>query len=56
LDKPDTAKEEESRLETLQSLNVLDTLPEQRFMQLTRMAKRIFGLPIALFSLVDKNR
>jgi len=41
---------------TLQSLNILDTLPEERFDRLTRMAKRMFRVPIALVSLVDENR
>ncbi len=54
--KPDTPQEEEARLETLRSLNVLDTPPEERFDRLTRMAKRMFGVPIALVSLVDKDR
>jgi len=54
--KPDIRKEEQSRLYTLQSLNVLDTVPEERFDRLTRMAKRLFSVPIALVSLVDENR
>jgi diguanylate cyclase (GGDEF)-like protein len=37
-------------------LNILDTLPEERFDRLTRLAKRLFGVPIALVSLVDENR
>ena len=53
---PDTPPEEESRLKTLVSLNILDTPPEERFDRLTRMAKRMFGVPIALVSLVDENR
>ncbi len=47
---------EQARLQTLQSLDVLDTLPEERFDRLTRLAKRMFGVPIALVSLVDENR
>jgi diguanylate cyclase (GGDEF)-like protein len=47
---------ETSRLEALQLLNVMDTLPEERFERLTRMAKRMFNVPIALVSLVDENR
>ena len=30
--------------------------PEERFDRLTRMCKRLFGVPIALVSLVDENR
>ena len=44
------------RLDTLRSLNVLDTPAEERFDRLTRLARRLFGVPIALVSLVDENR
>ena len=54
--KPDIPQDEPDRLETLRSLSILDTLPEERFDRLTRMAKRLFGVPIALVSLVDENR
>ena len=53
---PDTPKDEQVRLETLRSLNILDTSPEERFDRLTRMAKRLFEVPIALVSLVDEDR
>jgi len=54
--KPDIPQNEKSRLETLRSLDVLDAQAEERFDRLTRMAKRMFGVPIALVSLVDENR
>ena len=54
--KPDIPQDEGARLETLRSLNILDTASEERFDRLTRMAKRMFGVPIALVSLVDENR
>jgi diguanylate cyclase (GGDEF)-like protein len=47
---------EQERLETLKSLNILDTPPQERFDRITRLAKRLFGVPIALVSLVDTNR
>ncbi len=53
---PDFPQDEETRLNTLKSLDVLDTEPEERFDRLTRMSKRLFGVPIALVSLVDENR
>ncbi|MFT7130732.1 MAG: diguanylate cyclase (GGDEF)-like protein [Gammaproteobacteria bacterium] len=53
---PSIPQDEESRLKTLRSLNILDTLSEERFDRLTRMAKRLFNVPIALVSLVDENR
>lgn len=48
--------DEASRLEALRSLNILDTSAEERFDRLTRLARRLFGVPIALISLVDANR
>jgi diguanylate cyclase (GGDEF)-like protein len=54
--KPDIPQNEKSRLETLRSLDVLDAQAEERFDRVTRMAKRMFGVPIALVSLVDENR
>jgi diguanylate cyclase (GGDEF)-like protein len=53
---PDVPQDEDARLTTLYSLNILDTQAEQRFDRLTRLAKRIFGVPIALVSLVDDHR
>jgi GAF domain-containing protein len=37
-------------------LNILDTQPEERFDRLTRMAKRLFSVPIATVTLVDTHR
>ena len=54
--KPDIPLDEEARLKALRSLNVLDTPSEDRFDRLTRLAKRMFDVPIALVSLVDENR
>ncbi len=48
--------DESIRLETLRALNLLDTAPEERFDRLTRMARRMFGVPISLVSLIDANR
>lgn len=53
---PEFPKDEQERLNTLKSLDVLDTLAEERFDRVTRMAKRLFGTPIALVSLVDEDR
>jgi diguanylate cyclase (GGDEF)-like protein len=47
---------EDVRVASLRSLNILDTNPEERFDRLTRLAKRLFGVPIALVSLIDVNR
>ncbi len=54
--KPDTPKNEDTRLKNLRALNILDTPPEERFDRLTRLAKRTFDVPIAMVSLIDANR
>jgi diguanylate cyclase (GGDEF)-like protein len=53
---PPVPIDEKERLSQLQSLAILDTPPEERFDRVTRMARRLFGVPIALVSLVDENR
>ncbi len=53
---PNTPADEDERLEELQSLAILDTKPEERFDRYTRLAKRLFKVPIALVSLVDHDR
>jgi PAS domain S-box-containing protein len=47
---------EVARLESLRRYAILDTLPEQEFNDLSRLAALICGTPIALVSLVDVNR
>jgi PAS domain S-box-containing protein len=47
---------EAARLESLHRYAILDTLPEQGFDDLSRLAALICGTPIALVSLVDENR
>jgi diguanylate cyclase (GGDEF)-like protein len=54
--KPPAPKDETVRLCALQNLKVLDTLPEERFDRITRLATRLFDVPIALVSLVDADR
>lgn len=41
---------------SLHSLRIMDTPAEERYDRLTRMARRLFGVQIALVSLVDSNR
>ncbi len=53
---PPRPSNESIRLQALRSLGLLDTPPEERFDRLTRIAKRLFGVPIALVSLVDGDR
>jgi diguanylate cyclase (GGDEF)-like protein len=53
---PEIPANEEERLSALRTLSILDTPPEERFDRVTRMAKRLFDVPIAVVSLVDENR
>jgi PAS domain S-box-containing protein len=47
---------EKSRIDSLKALNILDSLPEKDFDQITQLASFICQTPIALISLVDENR
>jgi GAF domain-containing protein len=47
---------EAERLRTLRSYKILDTKPEERFDELTRLAALICGVPISLISLIDTDR
>jgi len=42
---------ERKRLAALRQLNLLDTSPSESFDRITRMASKLFGLPIAAVSL-----
>jgi diguanylate cyclase (GGDEF)-like protein len=56
MEKPATPLDETRRLRSLHNLRILDTDPEERFNRITRLARRLFGVPIALVSLVDRDR
>ncbi len=47
---------EAERLATLHTLQILGTPPEERFDRITRLAQKLFRVPIALISLSDTNR
>jgi diguanylate cyclase (GGDEF)-like protein len=53
---PDKPANEAVRLAELRTLQVLDTAPEDRYDRVTRVAQRLFDVPIALVSLVDDTR
>ena len=54
--KPLIPADEARRLQTLRNPKLLDTPPEERFDRMTRLARRLFGVPIAVLSLIDKDR
>lgn len=47
---------EEERLKALKSYQILDTLSEAEYEDLTVLASEIVGAPISLISLIDENR
>jgi PAS domain S-box-containing protein len=47
---------ESARLTALYERSLMDTLPEERFDRLTRLARHMFGVQIALVSLIDADR
>ena len=53
---PTLPPDESERLKALRDMNLLDTPPDERFDRITRVAQRIFRVPISLVSLVDANR
>lgn len=52
----DLPPNEDARIEALHSLHILDTPPEERFDRLTRLARRLFDVPIAVVTMIDVNR
>ena len=54
--KPPIPPNEAERLSILEELDILDSLPEESFDRITRIASHMFGTPIALVSLVDEAR
>lgn len=56
MEAPLIPKNEKERLCALHEMLLLDTPPEARFDRLTRIAKQLFQVPIALVSLVDSDR
>jgi PAS domain S-box-containing protein len=55
-DPPDAARSEAARLQALHRYGVLDSAPEPAFDEITTLAAAICGAPIALVSLVDRDR
>ncbi len=53
--KPPIPHDEEARLSALTATGVLNTGPEERFDRYTRLAQRMFDVPIAVISLVERD-
>ena len=47
---------ESDRITSLKKLKILDTPPEERFDRITKLATRVFSVPISTITLVDANR
>lgn len=52
----DVTRDEAMRLEELRSYRILDSLPEEAFDNLTKLASEIANMPIAMINLIDDNR
>ncbi len=53
---PPKPADERARLAALRGLGLLDSVAEDRFDRITRLARRVLRVPIALVSLVDADR
>jgi sigma-B regulation protein RsbU (phosphoserine phosphatase) len=47
---------EQSRIEAVRELGLLDTPPEERFDRVVRLAKRVFDVPTVAVNLIDDDR
>ncbi|MCY0876026.1 MAG: response regulator [Firmicutes bacterium] len=53
---PKLPPDENMRLQTIRDLQVLDTLPEERYDRIVRVAREIFRVPTVVITIVDANR
>lgn len=53
--KPELAGNEEARLAALRDYQVMDTLPEQAYDDITRLASFVCRTPISLITLLDED-
>lgn len=53
---PQIPEDEAHRLESLQSLRLLDTPVEERFERITRLVRKFYQMPMAALSLIDADR
>lgn len=47
---------EQTRIEAVRELGLLDTPPEERFDRVVRLARRLFGVPTVAVNLIDDDR
>lgn len=53
---PPVPVDEAERLACVMSLKILDTPAEERYDRITRLARRVFGVPIAIVTILDAER
>lgn len=53
---PGIPENEEERLKSLYMIDLLDTRDDERFQRLARVTKKLFRVPVALISLLDRDR
>ncbi|MCW8399265.1 hypothetical protein OQJ26_10735 [Legionella sp. PATHC038] len=53
---PEKPKNEAERLATLYKLHILDTENEERFDRVTRIARKLFEVPISAISFLEADR
>ncbi len=53
---PNKPENEVQRLQSLYSMKILNTPPEERFDRFTRLAMRLFKVPIGFISMIDSER
>lgn len=46
---------EDARMRSVEQLHLLGSEPEERFSRITRMARQVFGVPMAAVSLIDRD-
>ncbi|MBI3948610.1 MAG: PAS domain S-box protein [Armatimonadetes bacterium] len=56
MSQPSLPPDERRRVAALRALGILDTPTEERFDRITRLAARVFAVPMAAVSLVDERR
>ena len=49
-------EDEQERIEALQRYRILDTEPEEAFERIVRLCERVFQVPVAFVSLVERHR